>query len=340
MKKQKTERWLKPIEQKDSWSLGLNQELQRLFYDVIYQPLIESEPKESKANAVSYRIVDGLKKGTISYRNGVFKAVHWNAALSKELKELGARWDKSSASFKLIPSMMPPKLRTAALLSEEADLKSYNEMMQKLEKVPEIMKARTKVMDLNKYSHIVGKKVDKQYKQTVIDVMSVNPSLKPAQRILFDEKYVMTVSKPIRKTISKSYGANVKKSANKFSDEEVQKLRKMVEQQIMTGRPRSELVDKIQSRLKIGKDRAKFIARQETSLFTAQYKQAQYAASEIDDYKWRTVGDGAVRHDHKKLNNTLQKFSDPPVTNEITGAKNNPGEDFNCRCVASPKVSW
>lgn len=331
---------LKPLVPRDAWSKQLDKELQRLFFEVIYEPLIQSEPEVPKDNAVSWRIIEGLKKGTVSYRGGKFRAVHWNAALSRELKELGATWDKTHAAFVLPVAKMPPKLKTASLLNEDADLKSYNQMMDKLKKTDEIMLEKTKVWDLNKYAKSVGKEVTKEYKKTVIDAMSVRPDLKPEQRIFFDQKYVETVSKPIRKRIEKSFGANVKTSANYFSNEETKKLREMVEKQIMTGRPRSELIDKIQSRLKVSSDRAKFIARQETSLFTAQYKQAQYLASEIEKYKWRTVGDGTVRHDHKILNNKVFEFANPPITDQATQARNNPGEDFNCRCVATPIVEW
>lgn len=82
------------------------------------------------------------------------------------------------------------------------------------------------------------------------------------------------------------------------------------------------------------KAKAKFLARQETSLLMSKYQEERFKDLGITHYKWSGADDQRERPDHKLLNGKIFRFDDPPVTNRSTGAKNNPGEDFNCRCIA------
>ena len=88
--------------------------------------------------------------------------------------------------------------------------------------------------------------------------------------------------------------------------------------------------------------KAKFLASQETRLLTSKLKEVRYKDVGIDEYIWQTVKgtpEHPVRPMHKKLNGTKQRFSSPPITNE-KGQRNNPGEDYRCRCVARPIVKF
>lgn len=62
-------------------------------------------------------------------------------------------------------------------------------------------------------------------------------------------------------------------------------------------------------------------------------KKAQEASSE--QYMWRTMRDKKVRSMHAALEGQVFSYDDPPITNE-DGDRNNPGEDYNCRCVGDP----
>lgn len=52
-------------------------------------------------------------------------------------------------------------------------------------------------------------------------------------------------------------------------------------------------------------------------------------------YIWRTMQDDLVRPAHQDLNDTLQRWDDPPVA-EANGDRYHPGEMHNCRCIAIP----
>jgi SPP1 gp7 family putative phage head morphogenesis protein len=110
---------------------------------------------------------------------------------------------------------------------------------------------------------------------------------------------------------------------------------------ISDGRSRQEVRRAVEHELDISKGRAKFIARQETSLLTSNIKEVQYKQAGVDRYIWRTVGDNRVRDMHDELNGKEFSFSNPPDAKYFsTGKPENPGHDFNCRCVALAIIEW
>lgn len=102
------------------------------------------------------------------------------------------------------------------------------------------------------------------------------------------------------------------------------------------GRQTAEIAKQIQAAYDVSKGRARFIARDQMAKLNAKITQQQQADAGVTEYVWRTVGDGRVRESHKHLNGKQFKYSDPPVVDPKTGRRANPGEDYQCRCVALP----
>lgn len=75
--------------------------------------------------------------------------------------------------------------------------------------------------------------------------------------------------------------------------------------------------------------RARLIARDQTSKLFSNLSRVRQQDLGITQYRWRTVGDMAVRDTHEALASTLQEWSSPPDVGH-------PGEDIQCRCVADP----
>ncbi len=96
------------------------------------------------------------------------------------------------------------------------------------------------------------------------------------------------------------------------------------------------LIPQIEARFDVSKNKATFLAEQETNLLVAKFREERFKETVGDEYTWMTSHDSRVRHDHKVLDGQRFFFSTPPITNRVTGARNNPGEDFRCRCVARP----
>jgi SPP1 gp7 family putative phage head morphogenesis protein len=103
------------------------------------------------------------------------------------------------------------------------------------------------------------------------------------------------------------------------------------------GTRHEEIARIVQDRIGVSKSRAKNIARDQTLKYNASVQQTQAQAAGLNEYTWSTSRDGAVRHMHKALEGKRFNYNDPPVTNE-EGDRNNPGEDFNCRCSAIPFI--
>ena len=108
-----------------------------------------------------------------------------------------------------------------------------------------------------------------------------------------------------------------------------------------------DLQEKIINISKISKNRAKLIARDQIGKLVGDIEQARQIKLGVTEYIWRTVRDGRVRSfsntsgssDHARLEGTIQKWSNPPVTvfkGKRAGERNHPGKDIVCRCHPQP----
>lgn len=102
------------------------------------------------------------------------------------------------------------------------------------------------------------------------------------------------------------------------------------------GKTAAEIGRQIQASYNVSKSHARFIARDQMAKLNARITQQQQTDAGITEYVWRTVGDGRVRESHRHLNGKRFKYNDPPVVDPKTGRRANPGEDYQCRCVALP----
>lgn len=97
----------------------------------------------------------------------------------------------------------------------------------------------------------------------------------------------------------------------------------------------------LQERFAVAESRARLIARDQVGKVAGQLIEARSRDIGVDDYVWRVSGspnpDERVREFHRELDGSRQKFSNPPITDKY-GNRNNPGEDFQCRCTAEPAV--
>ncbi len=85
--------------------------------------------------------------------------------------------------------------------------------------------------------------------------------------------------------------------------------------------------------------RAALIARDQVSKFNGSLSELRQTKAGIVEYEWLTSDDGRVRPDHDRLNHTIQRWDDPPITvrtGKRSGEKNHPSGDIACRCVAVP----
>lgn len=85
--------------------------------------------------------------------------------------------------------------------------------------------------------------------------------------------------------------------------------------------------------------RAVMIARTETSRTAETLTEARALHVGSTHYIWHTSGDSTVRPDHKILDGKIFAWNDPPVADQHSGARANPGRIYNCRCFSEPIIS-
>lgn len=109
---------------------------------------------------------------------------------------------------------------------------------------------------------------------------------------------------------------------------------KRVEIKLRTGIERGvsakKLTEEVQNELRIAKNRAKLIARDQTNKFMGKLTELRQTELGITEYVWSTSQDERVRPSHASKEGKVFKWSEPPAD---TG---NPGDDINCRCVGIP----
>lgn len=109
------------------------------------------------------------------------------------------------------------------------------------------------------------------------------------------------------------------------------------------------LTKAIQERQGVSDSRAALLARDQTLKLASQVTQQRAKDVGADSYIWISSNDERVRgrpgglwekaeSNHWTLHGKRFKYSEPPITNPKKGIRNNPGEDFQCRCVASPDL--
>ncbi|EKN5088557.1 phage minor head protein [Yersinia mollaretii] len=120
---------------------------------------------------------------------------------------------------------------------------------------------------------------------------------------------------------------------------------------LLEGGRSENLINIIRERGDVTLSRAKFIARDQTSKLNAELTEARSNALGLDVYEWSGTGDERERKSHFVLNWMLCKYSDPTVYSDDGGKTwkkrssigafiGKPGEDYQCRCLSLPYVSW
>lgn len=105
---------------------------------------------------------------------------------------------------------------------------------------------------------------------------------------------------------------------------------------IENGTRSTEIAAEIARTNEVSQGRAMLIARTEVSRTTALLTQARAQAAGITQYQWMTAHDGTVRPDHKALAGKVFNWNDPPIADQRSGARANPGCIYNCRCWPRP----
>lgn len=173
------------------------------------------------------------------------------------------------------------------------------------------------------------------------------------------------VNNSVKKELNKDFGIDVTKILNtgnikeefekalvqnvslikSLNEDYVSNIQDKIRNAFIGGERHETLTQIIIEETGFAKNRARIIARDQTSKLSADFKRVRAAMLGFDYYIWSGCDDGRERPSHKAMNDKFCKFTDPTVYSEDEGktwkkrtkemVKLNPGQDICCRCSAN-----
>ena len=283
------------------------------FYNEIFKPLFDLLKQEGvevkNSNSALY---DALQTGKVYYDSSYVYG-SFNSSITKELKSYGAVYDRSKKAWHLPLSKAPESFSVAVKVAAAQSIQLQNKVLSKISSLQALK-------NLSKYKFDFGNIAKESTKDVnnVLSAITVTPEL----------------TKEEEQGINAEWSENMELYVKDWTEENIKELRKDIEQNVKLGRRASGIERLISTKYGVSQRKAKFLARQETALLTSKIHEKRYKSSGITEYIWMDSGNSNVRSRHKFLNNKKFSFDDPPVVDLSTGRKANPGEDYNCKCVA------
>lgn len=313
------------------------EQLSTLFYSEVLKPVVAVLRQESPVafkieNAVGDAALKrALQSGRVQYRDNVFRGT-FSAQITIALKRLGAIFDKRNATF-LLPIQMSPHwvIDEAARYwtrAHAAHLMISDELARALKRAT----SSAYYVDANK---MVGR-VDAGWRASA-KRLEVKPEL----------------TSEGKEALAANYSHNMDLWIKKWLKQDIIALRRDVQQNAEAGYRFDSLIEKVRSRKSVSESKAKFLARQETSLFMSQYRSQRFQGAGVIRYQWSTSHDARVRPsgaltpsermhagNHRILDGQIFSYLKKAPAQYMSCRKPcNPGEDYLCRCVDIPIYS-
>ena len=325
-------RRLRPVRPPNFELEAIEKRLKRLFLELIFRPILKGEGLPESPSEILNAMTDypglelALTSGRLTFHNGIFSG-KFNAKSSKELKELGAKWNFGDSTFRISKSQLPASIVQAINTSQNRFVKKIDDLDAKIVKV-----LSEKPWEKFLLSDLFDKaifRMDKEFRKNV-ESIEIQPKITDFQA----EK------------ISSEWQNNLEKDIKDFTTKQMNELRETIRESYFKGDRYGSLVKSIQRSYGVTERKAEFLARNETNNLAAAYQGARYEEAGIPGYYWKAVEGTAnhpTRHRHRELSQMSDRgkifhWNNPPVTTEPGEPirRNNPGQDYNCRCSAIP----
>lgn len=312
---------LSPIREMPIYYEDIESEMVEIWKRELYQKIysILNQKDDGVFENSSSALAQAIKSGRITFYRGQFQG-SFNASISRELRKLNAEWDKKHGSFRIPFGDLPEDIKTVITTS-------YDRWLREIKKINQAIDSMSPEKIANAMSF------DKLFDSTIFRI---------DDKITKQVSFIPKLTKEQRAKISEKYTNNLELYIKDWTEKEIVKLRKMVKKSATGGVRNEFLAKEIEKRYGVSKTKAKFLARQETSLLLGQMREDRYREAGSEGYYWTcVVGSPAhpVRPMHKALDGKYIKWSNPPVTDE-KGNRNHAGCDFNCRCTPRAVVKF
>lgn len=264
-------------------------------------------------------IMEGIKNGKIKYFNSIFTAPSgFTATQINQLLELGAEYSKRDEGYKFELNKLPMNLQQVIAHFDILQQQKYDMIVKYLEELEANLPLIIEQMSYTEHVTTILDDAGNQFDKTMKQINVIPPDLSPESIA----------------NISKEYTNNLDYFIKNWSEKTISELREEIKDMTLQGK-RLDLVEElIEKKYNISKNKAHFLAENETSILIAKYRQYRFQSEGINSYKWRTRGDGKVRQWHKELNGQIFTWDTPPIIDDKTGQKGHPGETYNCRCLS------
>jgi SPP1 gp7 family putative phage head morphogenesis protein len=295
---------------KDAYAEPVEQGLVNLFYRQYFAPLLAIIDEPSiKLNAPDSAVIAAIRSGKIQYKDGVFSGA-FNIRTSRELASF-AKFNKRTGKWTGRPG---PGILSAAVMAESKRRDLTERLGFALDQAERNINEAIRTLSFGDDLPLLAMRDDIQ-----ADLWSVGV------KVTIDER----MEAKLRADYTDSQKLNIKN----WNPEQVTRLREMV-QRIQTTGDNSSIRQLIEDEWHTSAAKARFLARQETSLFFSKLSMNRAESAGVRRYRWSTSHDQRVRPDHKDLQGTIHAIDDPPIVDSRTGRRAHPGADFGCRCSA------
>lgn len=307
---------LTPARLRNEYFLAIEYAIKEIFSEVMYGPIREATGIELQ-NRRDTSLISAIRSGRVQYKDGIFTGT-FSAAISKDLSAIGAKFDGRGKKW-ILASAPPADVQLAQAQTDARFAATKERVIRILDGIPANMGAKLAQAKLEgKYSWAI-RHMNTDFLKSV-KAVTVAPTLTEEQE----------------RNLAREYSTNLELYIKDFTVKNILTLREQVRAATFGGARPDSLEDMIQRNYRTTAAKAKFLARQETSLLLSKFHEERYKDVGVRKYKWSTSHDSHVRHDHRRLNGKTFSWDDPPIVDIDTGRRANPGEDYNCRCVAIP----
>ena len=296
---------------KDKYWISIERLIQKVFFEAYRDLFILTRPEQKLYNSKDPLSI-AIMASRVGFSNGTFFG-KFSSSTTKQLREMGAKYDPSSKTWKLPTKGLPATIQATLSAKDSEDALVNDQALSIIDNldIPKIIEDSGIEIAYNKSIRSMSTDIDKS----------------------IGIKVVLTEEQ--QEIIAKEWTDNLDLYIQNFMAENITELRQEVLDNTIRGSRAENLVDIIGGRFNVTKSKAKFLARQETSLLMSKMRETRYKDAGLNKYKWLTSGNEKVRDSHKRLNNNEYFWSDPPIVDD-KGKRAHPGEDFNCVCIAVP----
>lgn len=310
------------IKLQESYWQPIHIEIQNFFWMQFFDPIFNIlDIKKPFQNAGYSALQEAIKEERVFYANGVFTG-EFNIRISRELSQF-ATFNPRSRSWVGMP---PPEIMaTAARVKFEA--KAINDRIASL--IPKL--------DAN---------IDQAIQNLAFPIAHTIDSMEGVIiGSLQSLGMVPELTEDAKRNLIEFYNDRQKLNIENWQPEQIDRLRGVIEQNVLNGYNRSELENLIKQEWDVSANKARFLARQETSLFVSKFRDERYQSAGVQEYIWLSSHDARCRESNKyggpshgpggPLHGKKFRFDSPPVSG-TKGERQNPGVPFGCRCIAKP----